>query len=109
MQLSKNYEFWFVTGSQHLYGEETLKQVKENSVKIVEGLNEKGSFEFKLVFKALLTTPDEITNLMRKANADESCAGIVGWMPHFLACENVDQRFLDSEQAFLSPAYAIQP
>lgn len=83
MKLSKNYQFWFVTGSQHLYGEETLKQVKEDSVKIVEGLNQKGNFEFELVYKALLTTPEEITQIMKEASADDSCAGIVGWCHTF--------------------------
>ena len=83
MLLSRNYTFWFITGSQHLYGEETLKQVKEDSLNLVKGLNEKGDYPFEIEFKALLTTPDEITDLIRQANSNESCAGLIGWMHTF--------------------------
>lgn len=83
MILSKKYRFWFITGSQHLYGEETLKQVKADSQAIVKGLNEEGGYGYKIDFKALLTTPEEISALIREANNDESCAGLIGWMHTF--------------------------
>ncbi len=83
MKLSREYKFWFVTGSQHLYGEETLRQVKEDSEVIVKGLNDKGGYAFPIEYKALLTTPDEITALIKEANADDSCAGLIGWMHTF--------------------------
>jgi L-arabinose isomerase len=83
MKLSKNYVFWFVTGSQHLYGPKTLEEVKQDSQGIVTGLNEKGSLDYKVEFKALLTTSEEITSLMKEANNDPSCAGIIGWMHTF--------------------------
>lgn len=83
MVLSTRYTFWFVTGSQHLYGETTLKQVKSDSEAIVKGLNDKGQYPYDIQFKALLTTPEEITELMREANSDDSCAGIIGWMHTF--------------------------
>ncbi len=83
MLLSRNYEFWFITGSQHLYGEKTLKQVKEDSENLVKGLNEKGDYPYTIRFKALLTTPDEISDLIKEANNDESCAGLIGWMHTF--------------------------
>jgi len=79
----KKYTFWFITGSQHLYGEETLLQVKENSLKIVEGLKENLASEYAIEFKALLTRPDEITELIKEANKDDTCAGLVGWMHTF--------------------------
>jgi len=83
MLVRKNYTFWFITGSQHLYGEETLKQVKEDSLNLVKGLNEKGAFDYDISFKALLTTPDEISNLIKEANNDDNCAGLIGWMHTF--------------------------
>ena len=61
-------EIWFVTGSQHLYGPETLKQVASNSKEIVDGLNEGGKLPVSLVFKPIVTTPDEITALCREAS-----------------------------------------
>ena len=83
MKLSKNYEFWFVTGSQHLYGPKTLEQVKTDSEAIVAGLNATGEFNYTIKFKALLTTTSEIIELMKDSNNDDSCAGIIGWMHTF--------------------------
>ncbi len=83
MKLSKNYVFWFVTGSQHLYGPKTLEQVKNDSEGIVKGLNESGKFNYSIEYKALLTTPEEILALAKEANNDETCAGIIGWMHTF--------------------------
>jgi L-arabinose isomerase len=77
------YEFWFVTGSQHLYGEETLKQVEEHSRVIVEGLNRDSIIPFKLVFKPVVTTPEGIRKLCIEANANDECAGIITWMHTF--------------------------
>jgi L-arabinose isomerase len=54
----KGYEVWFVTGSQHLYGPETLKQVADNSMAIAAAFSEKLSVT--VVFKPVLTTPDAI-------------------------------------------------
>lgn len=83
MELSKNYVFWFVTGSQHLYGTKTLEQVKMDSEAIVAGLNATGKFNYMIEFKALLTTTSEITKLMKESNNEDSCAGIIGWMHTF--------------------------
>lgn len=77
------YEFWFVTGSQHLYGEETLKQVEEHSRVIVEGLNRDSIIPFKLVFKPVVTTSEGIRKLCIEANANDECAGIITWMHTF--------------------------
>ena len=76
-------EVWFVTGSQHLYGPKTLKQVAEDSRKIVDGLNAAAKFPVKLVFKPVVTTPDEITAMLRDAGASPNCIGIVTWMHTF--------------------------
>ncbi|WP_371068910.1 L-arabinose isomerase [Sediminibacillus sp. JSM 1682029] len=79
----KPYEFWFITGSQHLYGDDALKEVEEHSVQLVKGLNEKGAFPFQIIFKSVLTTAEEIYHLSQQANADENCAGIITWMHTF--------------------------
>lgn len=79
----KPYEFWFITGSQHLYGTKTLEQVAEHSGKISEYMNNHVSAPFKIVFKPVVTTPDSIHKLCLEANSDEHCAGIITWMHTF--------------------------
>lgn len=76
-------EIWFVTGSQHLYGPETLEQVASNAKTIVGGLNACGTLPMDLVFKPVVTGPDEILSLCREANNDPKCIGIVAWMHTF--------------------------
>lgn len=83
MLQTKSYEFWFVTGSQHLYGPETLQQVEDHSRRMVHGLDADGSIPYTLLYKPVLTTPEAIRNLMIEANADERCAGIITWMHTF--------------------------
>ncbi len=79
----KDYEFWFITGSQDLYGEDTLKQVAKNSKEIVESLNKSGSLPCSLVWKPTLLTPSSIRETLEQANADSKCAGIICWMHTF--------------------------
>ncbi|MCK5105646.1 MAG: L-arabinose isomerase, partial [Cyclobacteriaceae bacterium] len=79
----KQYETWFVTGSQHLYGEETLKQVAAHSKEITEALNRSETIPVKVIFKPVLTTPDSIYNLCLDANNSENCVGIIAWMHTF--------------------------
>lgn len=76
-------EIWFVTGSQHLYGEETLMQVAENSQEIVDGLNVSTHLPIKIVWKPTVKSPDEITNICQEANIKENCIGIITWMHTF--------------------------
>ncbi|HOQ07100.1 MAG TPA: L-arabinose isomerase [Clostridiales bacterium] len=83
MQDQKNYTFWFATGSQHLYGPETLEMVDAHSRTIAEGLDKNPSVPYKVVFKPVLTTPDAIRRLCLDANSDDSCAGIITWMHTF--------------------------
>ncbi|MDP4094955.1 MAG: L-arabinose isomerase [Bacillota bacterium] len=80
--LSK-YAFWFVTGSQHLYGPETLEKVAEHSKKIAGALDEASDIPYRVVFKPVVTTPEEISKLCEEANIDENCAGIITWMHTF--------------------------
>ena len=73
--------FWFVVGSQHLYGEETLKQVSDNAKVIVEGLNQSAPFE--IVLKDTVKTAHEITQLMKEANYRDEVSGVITWMHTF--------------------------
>ena len=76
-------EIWYVTGSQHLYGEAALKQVATNSRQIVTALNASKRLPLKIVFKPVLTGPDEIRQLCLDANQSRKCAGLILWMHTF--------------------------
>ncbi|WP_026998093.1 L-arabinose isomerase [Flectobacillus major] len=76
-------EVWFVTGSQHLYGEETLRQVDEHSKIIAEFLHNSPTIPVNVVFKPVVKTPDEIFNICQEANITPNCIGIVAWMHTF--------------------------
>lgn len=91
MTIFDNYEVWFVIGSQHLYGPETLRQVTQHAEHVVNALNTEAKLPCKLVLKPLGTTPDEITAICRDANYDDRCAGLVVWL-HTSPGQNVDQR-----------------
>ena len=73
----KSLEVWFVTGSQHLYGEETLKQVADHSQQIASSLDEAPTLPVKVVFKRVLKTTEEILPLCQEANTTKNCIGII--------------------------------
>jgi L-arabinose isomerase len=79
----KKFEVWFVTGSQFLYGEETLKQVAAHSQEIAKELNASSIIPVEVVFKPVLKTPEEIYQLCQDANTTKNCIGIVAWMHTF--------------------------
>lgn len=76
-------EVWFLTGSQHLYGEETLRQVADHSAMMVDRLNQSQHIPVRIRFKPVLKTPDEILEVCRAANNDGQCVGIITWMHTF--------------------------
>jgi L-arabinose isomerase len=76
-------QLWFLTGSQHLYGPEALRQVAQNSQQLVEAVNATGRIPLKLVAKPVLTGPEEILQACRDASADPHCAGVILWMHTF--------------------------
>lgn len=78
-----NLEAWFVTGSQHLYGEEVLKTVAANSNAIVNSLDSDSTIPVKIRFKPVLTGTDEIFNLCLEANNSKNCVGLITWMHTF--------------------------
>ena len=79
----KNYEFWFVVGSQFLYGPEVLKTVAARAAEMAESMNASGNLPCKLVYKVTAKTNQEITDIVREANYDPSCAGIITWCHTF--------------------------
>lgn len=79
----KNYEVWFATGSQDLYGPKTLQRVAEDSQAIVDGLNKSGNTPVKIIFKPVLTNPEAIHTLCFEANNNKNCIGLITWMHTF--------------------------
>ena len=79
----KTLEVWFVTGSQHLYGEGTLKTVASHSQEISKELDASALIPVTVVFKPVLKTPEEIYTLCQEANVAKNCVGIVAWMHTF--------------------------
>ncbi|MDA3880591.1 MAG: L-arabinose isomerase [Prolixibacteraceae bacterium] len=83
MEELMNKEVWFVTGSQHLYGPETLEQVDKDSATIVAGLNGSGKLPTKVVFKPVVKSPEEILDICVEANSEKNCIGVITWMHTF--------------------------
>jgi L-arabinose isomerase len=79
----KKFEVWFVTGSQHLYGEETLKQVAEHSMSIASFLNDAKQIPVRVVFKPTVKSPEEIYSVCQEANVAKDCIGVIAWMHTF--------------------------
>ncbi len=79
----KKNEVWFLTGSQHLYGPETLQKVEKDSQEIAKGLSEADEIPVQIVYKPVLTTSESIYNIMLEANSSEKCIGLITWMHTF--------------------------
>ena len=79
----RKHEVWFVTGSQHLYGEETLKNVAVHSTEIAMALDASDQIPVKVVYKSVVTTPEQIAKVSEEANVAENCIGLVVWMHTF--------------------------
>ncbi|MCR3758103.1 L-arabinose isomerase [Clostridium felsineum] len=80
---NKKMEFWFVVGSQHLYGEDALKEVRKNSQTIVDELNKSAKLPYKIIFKDLATSADKIKEIMKEVNYRDEVAGVITWMHTF--------------------------
>ncbi len=79
----KDYKFWFLTGSQDLYGEECLAHVAEHSKIMVEALNKSGILPYEVEWKPTLLTNAMIRQVLNDANRAEECAGVITWMHTF--------------------------
>ncbi len=78
-----NYEFWFIVGSQFLYGDEVLKTVAKRAEEMVNELNLSEKIPCKLVYKVTAKTQKEISDVIADANRDDRCAGIITWCHTF--------------------------
>src|SRR5690625_1250813 len=76
-------EFWFVVGSQQLYGEEALQEVKANAQKITDALNESGVLPYPIKLQELAVNTEKITNIMKEVNYRDEVAGVITWMHTF--------------------------
>ncbi|GAB2982772.1 L-arabinose isomerase [Mucilaginibacter puniceus] len=79
----KKLEVWFVTGSQHLYGEETLKQVAVHSQQIAKSLNDAAQIPVQVIFKPTVKSSEEIQATLLEANNTKNCIGVIAWMHTF--------------------------
>lgn len=76
-------QLWLVTGSQHLYGQETLDQVAQHAQTMARGLNDSKQLPLPIVSRPVMTTPDAIHQLCLDANRDANCVGLITWMHTF--------------------------
>ncbi|MCF2487954.1 L-arabinose isomerase [Dyadobacter sp. CY347] len=79
----KQFEIWFITGSQDLYGADTLRQVAEHAQIISKHFDESAQIPVRTVFKPVVKSSEEIFNIMQDANVAKNCIGIVAWMHTF--------------------------
>jgi L-arabinose isomerase len=79
----KNLNIWFVTGSQHLYGPETLRQVAAHSEEIARFFSNSNVIPIDVKFIPVMKSTDEITKLCKDANSDDHCIGLITWCHTF--------------------------
>ncbi len=79
----ENYEIWWVTGAQLLYGGDAVVAVDSHSKEMVEGLNKSGNLPVKVVYKGTANSSKEVCDIMQAANNDPKCAGVITWMHTF--------------------------
>jgi L-arabinose isomerase len=79
----KKLEVWFITGSQHLYGPETLQKVAEHATIIAESLHQSKQIPVSVVCKPTVKSTEEIYQVIQEANANNNCIGLVCWMHTF--------------------------
>ena len=83
MALFDNYEIWWITGAQLLYGGDAVVAVDAHSKEMVDGLNNSGNLPVKVVYKGTANSSREVETLMKAANNDNRCIGIITWMHTF--------------------------
>ena len=83
MKTLKDYEFWFVVGSQFLYGPEVLATVASRAEEMAASLNASGKLPCRIVYKTTVKTPEEATDTIKAANFDDKCAGVITWCHTF--------------------------
>jgi len=83
MKKLDGYKFWFIVGSQHLYGPEVLKTVEARAKEMCEWLNASGRLPCKIVYRTTVKTPEDAREAVKAANFDDACAGIITWCHTF--------------------------
>lgn len=78
-----NLEAWFLTGSQHLYGPETLKKVEQHANAIAMALDTSPAIPVKIIAKPVMTSSESIHQLCQHANSSNTCVGVITWMHTF--------------------------
>jgi len=79
----KNLEVWFITGSQNLYGEETLRQVALHAEEVAKSINNAKQIPVTVVYKPIVKSTEEIFDTLQQANVDKNCIGVITWMHTF--------------------------
>ncbi|MGV8827846.1 MAG: L-arabinose isomerase [Breznakibacter sp.] len=79
----ENYEVWFVTGAQLLYGGDAVVAVDAHSTEMVKGLNDSGILPIKVVYKGTANSSKEVSAIMSEANGNTQCIGVITWMHTF--------------------------
>ena len=105
----KQYEVWFVTGSQHLYGPKTLEQVAEHSREIAAALGASAHIPVKVVFKPVLTTPEVDPRVVPGSEFSQKLYRSDHLDAHLLARQDVDCRIEPAQEAVPAFAHAVQP
>ncbi len=105
----KNFEIWFLTGSQHLYGADTLREVNQHSQEIVQALNAAPLIPTKVVSKPVLTTAEEIRAICLEANAAPNCVGVITWMHTFSPAKMWIAGLSHPAETVRPSAYPVQP
>lgn len=106
----KNYEFWFVVGSQFLYGPEVLETVAARAQEMVDELNKSDKLPCKIVYKVTAKTNKEISDVVREANYDKKCAGIITWCHTFSPSKMWINGFVDLQKPYchLATQYNVE-
>ena len=108
MLKTKNYKFWFCTGSQDLYGDECLEHVAEHAKIIVAKLNESGVLPYEVIWKPTLITNELIRKTFNEANMDEECAGVITWDAYIFTGKILDLRFTGVQKTIITFTYTVQ-
>ena len=115
MNTFEQYEVWFVTGAQLLYGGDAVIAVDAHSNEMVKGLNDSGKLPVKVVYKGTVNSSKEVTATFKAANNDDKCIGVITLSlihisepTRLLSCQNVDSRFAGTEEAITTLPYTVQ-
>ena len=105
----KQFEVWFITGSQHLYGNETLKQVETHSKEIASALDAAETVPVKIIFKEVIKSDEEAFRVCMEANASPGLRRNRHLVPYIFTVKDVDQWVEDTSKAHTPFAHATQP